>query len=93
MPQPEEEDAKAIFRSRMEPPVIKDIPVARLREQVETLAQDVSLIAAGATSAKEGDLRLTEISVQVEITASGGIALIGTANVGAKASMTLTFAR
>lgn len=35
--------------------------------------------------------RLTEVQVQLEITAEGGVALIGSVKAGAKGAITLTF--
>jgi hypothetical protein len=39
-----------------------------------------------------GQFKLKEITMQVEISASGGISIIGTASIGGKGAITLKFA-
>lgn len=81
--------------------------VKRTAEAVRNVAQvDVDVLKANladligrvsavieVAEASAGALSLTEVEVGVEITAEGGVALIGTASVGATASITLTFQR
>jgi hypothetical protein len=89
-----EEEAKGLFGGRgSEPPIVKKIPVEQLRDQFNALSQDVAKLMDDPPASEAGDLHLTELAVQIEITASGGINLIGTASVGATAAMTLTFSR
>lgn len=57
--------------------------LARLSEQIATLLQDVKHVGA---------FRLKEVQLQVEVTAEGGVALIGIAKAGVTGAITLTFA-
>jgi hypothetical protein len=87
-------DTKALFGRRGEDDlVVADVPISRLQEQLEALSMDVAQVVDSVDTPKGDAIRLTQLSVQVEVTASGGIHLIGTASVGATASMTLTFSR
>jgi hypothetical protein len=94
-PEPEpRDDAKGLFhRPGPEPGIVKKIPVEQLQKELSALSDSIGEMLDNASSAEPGKLQLEELSVQVEITASGGINLIGSANVGATASMTLTFSR
>ena len=86
-------DQKGLF-PRSKELVVKEIPVTQLKQQLESLRSDLAALVPPAEE-EEGasELRLSELSVQVEITASGGVHLIGTAEVGATASLTLKFSR
>jgi hypothetical protein len=53
-----------------------------LTEQLGTLFQDLKAV---------GDFRLKEVAVSIEISASGGVALIGKAEAGATGAISLTF--
>jgi hypothetical protein len=80
-------------RARPEELVLKEIPIARLQDELKSISGGISQLL-DATTDGPGKLHLTELSVQVEVTASGGINLIGAAaTVGAGASLTLTFSR
>lgn len=85
-------ETKALFSSGRRA-VVKQIPVARLQEELAILRRDLAALVAAAPAEDEGDLRLSALEVQVEISASGGVHLIGTAEVGATAALTLTFSR
>ena len=54
-----------------------------LSEQLSTLLQDIKQV---------GQFRLKEVQLQVEVTAEGGVALIGVAKAGVSGAITLTFA-
>ena len=56
--------------------------LARLSEQISTLLHDVKQVGA---------FRLKEVQLQVEVTAEGGVALIGVAKAGVTGAITLTF--
>lgn len=93
-PEPEApEAAKGLFRRSSTEGIVKQIPVEQLQKELDSLTRQIGQMLDQAPAEENGGLRLTELAVQVEITASGGINLIGTANVGATASMTLTFSR
>jgi Trypsin-co-occurring domain 1 len=69
-----------------------DINADLLKENLSALVDKLGKVVAAAEW-NAGGLALTEVEVGVEITAEGGVALIGTASVGATASITLTFQR
>jgi len=79
--------------SRRDELVLKEIPVARLQEQLTQLSLGISELLDAQVHEAAGQFRLTEVAVQAEINASGGINLIGTATVGGSAAITLTFSR
>lgn len=70
---------------------LSQIPVTVLRENLRaTMATLRSVLDEAASGA--GRLRLREVQVGLEVSATGGINLIGTAAVGATGAITLTFA-
>lgn len=91
-PQGSADDTKGLFR-RADESVVKAIPLDRLQDELDRLRCGIGELIDGGREAENQEFHLKEISAQVEITASGGINLIGTATVGATAAMTLTFAR
>lgn len=66
-----------------------EIPTERLKENLTKVCQTV----AGALGEikKVGEFRLTQVTLQVEISAEGGVQLLGTAKLGGKGAITLTF--
>lgn len=93
-PSGEDTDAKRLFGSRRsEDLVLRQIPVERLQEQLASLSLTVAQLLDTPAPKSAGRLQLNQITVQVEITASGGINLIGTAAVGGTAAITLTFSK
>src|SRR5262245_40054070 len=56
---------------------------SKLSEQLSTLLQDIKQV---------GQFKLKEVQLQVEVTAEGGVALIGVAKAGVSGAITLTFA-
>ena len=63
---------------------------------VETLSENLNSVCGGVCEALDnlkavGDFSLKEVSIQVEVSAQGGVSLIGTANVGGKGAITLKF--
>jgi hypothetical protein len=67
-----------------------DIDTEKLKANLTGLVEKIKTVIAVAQAAP-GSLALDEVEVGIEVTAEGGVALIGT--VGATASMTLTFKR
>ncbi len=55
---------------------------SKLSEQLSTLLHDIKQV---------GQFKLTEVQLQVEVTAEGGVALIGVAKAGVSGAITLTF--
>ncbi|EKU99786.1 hypothetical protein SPB21_10095 [Leptothoe sp. ISB3NOV94-8A] len=89
--QPDEEvddDVKGLF-SLDRDVVARDIPVEKLRENLNNVCQSVA--SALGDIKKVGDFKLKEVEIQVEVTAEGGVELIGTAKLGGKGAITLTF--
>lgn len=70
--------------------VAVDIDAEKLKANLPSLVDKPGKVITIAEAAA-GRLALTEVAVGIEITAEGGVALIGTA--GAKASTTPTFER
>ncbi|OYD92468.1 hypothetical protein CDG76_23360 [Nostoc sp. 'Peltigera membranacea cyanobiont' 210A] len=84
-----DEEVKGIFSLDAEV-VLRDIPTELLRDNLNKLCQGVGTLLNDIK--KVGGFRLKEVTVQVEVSAEGGVELIGTAKVGGKGAITLTFA-
>lgn len=69
-----------------------DVDVDKLKTNLTELIGKVGAVVDAAQDAA-GAFKLEEVSVGVEISAEGGVSLIGSATVGATASITLTFKR
>jgi len=68
---------------------IREMDVDKLRESLSQLSENAAMIFQNMKQV--GDFRLKEVQLQVEVTAEGGFALIGTAKAGVKGAITLTF--
>ena len=71
--------------------VLKKLDPAQLNASLKQLVQDLDLTMEGIEG--KGGYQLNGIEVAVEITADAGVNLIGSANVGGKAGLTLRFER
>lgn len=69
--------------------VIERIPVAKLRANLHAVCSNVVEVLKDIK--KVGDFELSEVTLQVEVGAEGGVALIGTANVSSSGAISLTF--
>lgn len=69
--------------------VIERIPVGKLRANLHAVCSNVVEVLKDIK--KVGDFELSEVTLQVEVGAEGGIALIGTANVSGSGAISLTF--
>jgi hypothetical protein len=80
---------KGIFGRKGEPKV-RNIPIGVLREN---LAKTVGMLRSmfDDIAAAEGKLPLKTAQITFEVTATGGITLVGTAQVAGKGAITLTF--
>lgn len=80
---------KGIFKRSSEPKV-RNIPIAALREN---LTKTIGGLRAmfDEISAGGGTLPLKTAQITFEVTATGGITLVGTAQVAGKGAITLTF--
>jgi hypothetical protein len=81
---------KGIFGNGSVVPV--DIPVERLKANLGDLVAKLRAATTNLTAKADG-LSLRELEVGIELTAEGGVNLIGTAKAGVTASLKLTFAR
>ncbi|MGW7454058.1 Pepco domain-containing protein [Streptomyces sp. NPDC054787] len=81
-----------IFRRKDEEgSFVRDIPVAVLRANLQRAVDGLQQMI-GEIAVPEGGMPLRQAQVSFEVTASGGIALVGTsAQVAAKGAITLTF--
>ena len=85
--QEEDEEVKGLFSPDADI-VMQKIPIDKLRENMLTVCNQV---AATVSNIKQvGQFKLKEVSIQVEISAEGGVELIGTAKLGGKGAITLT---
>ncbi|MFF1421398.1 hypothetical protein [Streptomyces sp. NPDC058280] len=82
---------KGIFRRGGEEGSIRDIPVTVLRDNLQRAVNGLQQVI-GEITVPEGGMPLMQAQVSFEVTAGGGIALVGTsAQVAAKGAITLTF--
>jgi hypothetical protein len=77
-----------VFRASSDA-VLRRVPVGTLQANLRQLSK--SIAAAFSDLDTVGRFRLKEVTLQVEVTASGGVALIGTASVEGKGAISLTF--
>ena len=77
------------FFSRDEEAGVCDIPTERLKENLSKVCQGVA--SALDDIKKVGGFSLKQVTIQVEVNAEGGVELIGTAKLGGKGAITLTF--
>ena len=68
---------------------VADVPIKSLKENLTTVCQGVATVLTDIR--KVGGFELKTVTLQVEVSASGGVSLIGTANVAGKGAITLTF--
>lgn len=80
-----------IFRRRSEDTLVRRIPTGVLRENLQRTVQALQQVLADLR-VPDGGMPLKQAQVSFEITATGGITIVGTtAQVGAKGAITLTF--
>jgi hypothetical protein len=82
--------AKGIFDTG--PLMSVEIPVERLKASLSDLVAKLRA-ATMELAAKADGLSLKELEVGIEVTAEGGVSLIGSAKAGGTASLKLTFVR
>lgn len=70
---------------------IKHIDTEVLRASLGTLSTQISEVLPSIKK-EFGEFKLKEVQLQVEVSAEGGVALIGTAKAGTSRAITLTFA-
>ena len=84
----EDEQVKGIFSTDTDI-AVRDLPTERLRENLNKVCHEVASLISDVN--KVGSFQLKQVTIQVEVTAEGGIELIGTAKLGGKGAITLTF--
>ena len=89
-PAEDDTESKTIIGRRAEA-VMAQVDINVLQRSLNQLSEDVGELLANAPTS-EG-FRLKQVTVGVEISAEGGVTLIGTLTAGAKAAVTLTFER
>lgn len=82
------EQTKGIFTPNAEA-IVENVPLEALSKNLNSVCGGVCEALSNLTAV--GDFALKEVSIQVEISAQGGVNLIGTANVGGKGAITLKF--
>lgn len=86
---PDEDDqVKGIFSPDADI-AVRELPTERLRENLTRVCEEVASMVKDVK--KIGSFQLKQLTIQVEVTAEGGIELIGTAKLGGKGAITLTF--
>ncbi len=68
---------------------IKDLDTSKIKTSISNLTGQISDILDDVKDV--GNFKLKEVQISVEISAEGGVALIGTAKAGAKGAITLSF--
>lgn len=72
--------------------VLAEVDIEKLRGSFKKLSNDIQGLFAGTDQSNDG-CRLKQIAIGVEISAEGGLTLIGSVTAGGKAAITLTFER
>ena len=86
------EDTMSFFRRGEAELAVRHVPLAALRENLKrTMALLGGLI--DEATAVGGALPRRQIQLSFEVSANGGINLVGTAQVGGKGAITLTFGK
>jgi hypothetical protein len=70
----------------------KEVDAEKIQKSLRELVEQLSGIMK-ENKIKMGSLHLSELEVNVEITAEGGVALVGVAKAGIKGAITLKFSR
>ncbi|MGW1654978.1 Pepco domain-containing protein [Streptomyces atratus] len=85
-------DAMGIFGNDRDRAVLRSIPVGPLRKNLAETVDSLQQIFADI-AARPGTLSLTEAQLTFQVTATGGVQLIGTGQMQSGRGLTLTFKR
>ncbi len=88
VPDTDDEQVKGLFNSDEETGLVS-LPVDKLKANLTKACN--TLTGALADLRAVGAFRLSEVTVQVEISAEAGVQFIGTGKAGGKGAITLTF--
>lgn len=69
---------------------MKQIPVDVLKNNLATIAE--SMLNVLEDVKRIGQYKLKEVTMNIEVSANGGVSIIGTANIGGKGAISLKFA-
>jgi len=69
---------------------MKQIPVCVLKNNMASIAE--SMLNVLEDIKQVGQYKLKEVTMQVEVSANGGVSIVGTANIGGKGAISLKFA-
>lgn len=72
--------------------IYRDLPIEKLKENINDFTNKISEVLDGIQG-KLKNYKLDEIELNVELSASGSIHLIGSVEVGTTGAITLTFKR
>lgn len=90
------DDTKGLFGRRDEDddhaPVLRQVPLGPLRKNLAETVDALQQLFAEA-AAREGTLPLAEATLSLQVTATGGVQLIGTGQMQGTRGLTLTFKR
>jgi hypothetical protein len=70
---------------------LREIPVEQLKDNLSKVSHALMKVLADIKSV--GNFELSEVEVQVEITAEGGVQFIGSSKIGGKGGIKLKFAK
>jgi len=87
-----DDGTKGLFSTSSEA-ILKRVPLDALRANLADTCQNVVSLLKGIRDdlGQVAGFKLKQVALQVEINAEGGVELVGTAKVGAKGAITLTF--
>jgi hypothetical protein len=85
-----DDETMGVFRRGEREVVLREIPVAVLRQSVQRAVTALRGIFDDV-AAETGRLQLREAQFSFEVTAKGGLNFVGTTEVGSKGAITLTF--
>lgn len=88
---PSGDETKSLLSSKDSGLILKDIDIAKLKSNLKQFTEGISEILPEIPSS--GSIRLKQFTAGVELSAEGGVTLVGSLKAGAKASITLTFER
>lgn len=87
--EPEGEGVKGLLGGDRSTVAVQEVPVERLRAEFAQLQTALQTVLADLRTV--GDFPLKTVTVEVELSAEGGVTLIGTAKAGVKGAVKLTF--
>lgn len=84
-------NSMGLFSVRDRAVALREIPVAVLRKNLARATVALRAVFDEVAREESGVLRLKEAQIGLEVSGSGGISMVGTAQVGTTAAITLIF--